>query len=148
MLRVEGPPGKHAVSYRCDRCGYARLQLADVEDYERYVVKVSEKYLRRHAVAGVDREDFRSALTLEGWTLWLKWQPDRGIPFGAYLGRLLPLRATEYYRSVLGRSGNKPTLVPVGDPDVVRRALGRDVAAGAGDPSLDSSADLMRLLAD
>lgn len=147
VLRVEGPEGKHAISYRCRSCGHQRLQLGGVEDLAASVHAISEIYLRRHAVGHVDREEFGAYLLAESWKLWLRWMPDKGVPFAAYLFRFLPLRANEFYRSSLGRTGNK-MVIPIGLPgDVAERAVGADQRTVSGDPSLRRSPDLSRLLA-
>ena len=147
VLRVEGPErGTHAISFQCRACSRQRLQLADVEDLVAAVLAIGDRYQARRAVAYVDADEFHAYLLAEAWSLWLRWAPDRGVPFAGYLFRFLPLRCNEYYRSRLGRTGNKK-LVPIGSAqDVTRCAMGKGERAAPGDPQVCSQADLRRLL--
>lgn len=150
MLTVDGTEGKHAISFRCSGCGRNRLQLGGVEDLEAAVLYVIERYLQQHGafLEQEPREEFYDFLVAEAWTLWLTWTPARGVPFAAFLFRYLPLRANQFYRSSLGKDGIKQHVLSGLRPGGHRAgsSLGSPPTPEQGDPSLHSSADLLRVV--
>lgn len=146
-VQVEGREGKHAITWMCRHCGATRLQLGSVEDIHAAVVHVADVYLRHHRVQYIDRDEFVAALLADAWALWLKWQPDRGVPFSAYLFRFLPLKATDWFRHTLGRNGSRilPDLYGLSH-DADGRGLGGAHEPEPGDAAIGRSSDLARVL--
>lgn len=145
--------------WRCAKCGHRRMQLADAYDAGNIPPLVVGEYIRRHGQSSLDcvggQEDAIGHLFVELWTAWVKYEPERGVPFTAYCTGTLRNRLANLVRNTVGGHGgaavrpmsladslSSPELSD--DPDRLERAFGR-----VEDDSLrDSDLDVARVLQD
>lgn len=136
--------------WTCKVDGHQRIQMADVTDADALCRTILD---RAFGNSFPDRDSYDDALGLmraELWDLYVAWDPTRGVRFTSYATGLLRLRVNNVWRYELGRDAPKAHVGAVsldasyGDDGP---ELGGLVAAGAGDPGVDRSPDLQRVLA-
>jgi hypothetical protein len=135
--------------WTCRTDSYTRIQMADLPDAEGLAKTVLDRAMAANGAYVDSYQDALQLMMTELWDLFTVWDPTRGVRFTAYATGLLRLRVNNVWRSTLGKSTPKlDTNAASWDALVEEGAgLGGAFASSAGDPSVDRSPGLGRVLA-
>lgn len=151
--------GSHPLvtAHRCRRCGFERVQMADVPDSDGLCYATIDAWLRTtgNQRTNIDFEDALGTLRECLWVAYRRWDPTLGVPFLAYGTAMVRHRILRWsHDNLTGRPGGKPkahvgaiSLSAIADGDDEWDPLDATFGSWEGDPAEGCSPDLGGVLA-